>query len=304
MHRFLIYLLVVAIGSGGLLAACKSQPSIRAPVRESGGDPVLIVAGDIAQCDRDGSPGQGSKSTAALVEDLPGLVLTAGDNAYPRGSADDFQKCYEPTWGRFKSRTRPTPGNHEYYTRDALPYYAYFGDSAGRPGQGYYSLDYGNWHIVMIDSNVDGRAGSPQETWLREDLKKNGRNCILAVWHHPVFSSGGHGNDAAMGAIWRALQEAEGDVIVTGHDHHYERFAPQGWDAKADPVHGIREFVVGTGGAALSPIMVIKANSEVRSSGTFGVLRFVLHKTSYDWEFIPVEGQTFNDHGSATCHRH
>jgi 3',5'-cyclic AMP phosphodiesterase CpdA len=233
---------------------------------------------------------------------LPGLVFTTGDNAYPHATAEDYRRCYDPTWGRFKDRTLPVPGNHEYHTPDAAAYFDYFGPVAGTPGHGYYSLDLGDWHLVLLDSNVDATIGSPQEQWLRADLKASKRNCIAAVWHHPVFSSGGHGNNATMADAWRDLVEFRADVLVSGHDHDYERFAPLNVGGNFDPVGGVREFVVGTGGAFLTDFLILKAHSEMRHS-THGVLKLTLHPQSYDWEFLPATGGTPLDRGHTACHR-
>ncbi|HKA56274.1 MAG TPA: metallophosphoesterase [Candidatus Binatia bacterium] len=261
------------------------------------GDPVLVGAGDIADCDT-----PGAAATAALLDDIPGTVFTAGDNVYPDGTTDEFRACYAPTWGRHLARTRPSPGNHEYHSAGARPYYAYFGAGAGEPGRGYYSYDLGGWHIVALNSNLREDAEAAQEQWLREDLAAHKVPCTLAYWHHPLFSSGsGHGGDPRLRPLWQILAEFAADVVINGHDHDYERFAPQTPDGRADAAHGIREFVVGTGGAVLGIFGLPHANSEVRKSGTWGVLKLTLHPTGYDWEFIPAAGGTFHDAGSAAC---
>ena len=261
------------------------------------GDPVLVGAGDIADCDT-----PGAAATAALLDDILGTVFTAGDNVYPDGTAAEFRSCYAPTWGRHLARTRPSPGNHEYHSAGARPYYAYFGAGAGEPGRGYYSYDLGEWHIVALNSNLRAEAEAAQEQWLREDLAAHKVPCTLAYWHHPLFSSGsGHGGDPRLRPLWQILAEFAADVVINGHDHDYERFAPQSPDGRADAAHGIREFVVGTGGAILGIFGFPQLNSEVRKSGTWGVLKLTLHPTSYDWEFIPAAGGTFHDAGSAAC---
>jgi acid phosphatase type 7 len=259
-------------------------------------DVVFVGAADIADCTQ-----PQDEQTAQLIDKIPGTVFNAGDDAYPRGTAEEFQKCYDPTWGRFKDRTFPTPGNHEYYSPNGAPYYAYFGAKAGAPGKGYYSYDLGEWHIVALNSNIDANTGSEQEKWLKADLAAHPKACALAYWHHPVFSSGTHGNDPTMKEIWKTLYAAGVDVVVNGHDHNYERFALQSPDGKADPQRGIREFVVGTGGAPLRGIDKPIANSEVHNATTFGVIKFVLQPNSYSWEFIPIQGQTFTDKGTQTC---
>ena len=259
-------------------------------------DPVFVGAGDIADCTQ-----PQDEQTAQLIDKIPGTVFTTGDDAYPRGTAEEFQKCYDPTWGRFKARTFPTPGNHEYYSPNGDPYYAYFGAKAGAKEKGYYSYDLGEWHIVALNSNINAKMDSEQDKWLKADLAAHPKACTLAYWHHPVFSSGVHGNDATMQDIWKTLYAAGVDVVVNGHEHNYERFAPQTPDGKADPQRGIREFVVGTGGAPLREIYKPIANSEVQNGTTFGVIKFVLKPTSYSWEFIPIQGQTFTDKGTQTC---
>jgi acid phosphatase type 7 len=272
------------------------KPSPNQPPAQTSLDTVFVGAGDIADCTK-----PQDEQTAQLIDKIPGTVFTTGDDAYPRGTAEDFQKCYDPTWGRFKDRTFPTPGNHEYYSPNGAPYYAYFGAKAGAPGKGYYSYDLGAWHIVALNSNIDANTGSEQEKWLKADLAAHPKACTLAYWHHPIFSSGTHGNDPTMKDIWKTLYAAGVDVVVNGHDHNYERFALQAPDGKADPQHGIREFVVGTGGAPLRDIDKPIANSEVHNATTFGVIRFVLQPNSYSWEFIPIQGQTFTDKGTQAC---
>lgn len=262
-------------------------------------DPTLVGAGDIAGCDTDGD-----EATAHLLDRLPGTVFTLGDNAYPNGTPAEYA-CYDASWGRHLARTRPAPGNHEYYTPGAVGYYGYFGAAAGDPRRGYYSYDLGEWHIVALNSNcaaIGGcGAGSPQETWLRADLAAHPATCTLAYWHQARFSSGSHGSDAAFADLWRALYDGGADVILAGHDHDYERFAPQRADGTRDDQRGIRQIVVGTGGRSHYPV-VGTANSEAWNGTTSGVLRLVLHPTSYDWQFVPIVGQAFADHGSARCH--
>ncbi len=265
---------------------------------------VLVGAGDISSCD----DLAGAEATAKLIDNIPGTVFAAGDLAYPDGSDEQFAKCYGPTWGRFKDRTRPAPGNHEYHSDGASGYVRYFGAVAGDPKKAYYSYDLGAWHIIVLNSeckDVGGcGAGSRQEQWLRQDLNAHPAKCTLAYWHKPLFSSGAaHGNDPEIKPLWDALYEANADVVLNGHDHDYERFSPQDPSGKSDPQRGIREFVVGTGGknshrSFASP----KPNSEVRQADTFGVLKLTLHAAGYDWEFVPEAGKTFTDLGTGTCH--
>jgi hypothetical protein len=263
---------------------------------------VLVGAGDIADC-RDLS---GAEATAKLLEQIPGTVMAVGDLAYPDGSRENFE-CYKRTWGRVKARTRPAPGNHEFHAAGATPYFEYFGAAAGELHKGYYSYDLGTWHIVVLNSecaDVGGcQAGSRQEKWLRADLAAHPAACTLAYWHRPLFSSGSaHGNDLSVKPLWQALYDAHADVVVSGHDHDYERFAPQNADGRADPARGIREFVVGTGGKNQRPFGAIVRGSEKRNADAFGVLKLTLHRGSYDWQFIPQAGKTFADSGSDACH--
>jgi len=263
-------------------------------------DPVLVGAGDIARCFV-----ESDEITAALLDGIPGTVMAVGDNAYevertPEGLQRAYSECYEPSWGRHKARTRPTPGNHEYQAPGAPQYYAYYGDAAGPAGNGYYSYNLGAWHVISLNSNVAADAASPQMAWLRADLAATTAACMVAYWHHPVFSSGLHGNNPHMAEIWRVLDSAGVDVAVVAHDHNYERFAPQDYTGRADPA-GIREFVVGTGGGDLRAFATIRANSEARISGMYGVLKLTLRATTYDWEFVPEPGASGTDRGSASC---
>jgi hypothetical protein len=264
-------------------------------------DPVLAGAGDIAGCDADGD-----EATAALLAAITGTVFTLGDNVYPSGSADQFARCYDPSWGQVKARTRPSAGNHDYATANAAPYFAYFGAAAGEADKGYYSYGLGAWHIIVLNSNcwaVGGcGANSPQLQWLQADLAAHPAACTLAYWHHPRFSSGPHGNSTDVAAFWQVLYDAGADVVLNGHDHTYERFDPQTPDGAADPARGIREFVVGSGGYSHYATGAPVANSVLRNSDTYGVLKLTLHANGYDWQFMPVAGKTFTDSGSATCH--
>jgi hypothetical protein len=261
---------------------------------------VIIAAGDIASCS---SPGD--EQTAALLDRINGVVITLGDNVYESGTLDEFNNCYAPTWGRQKERTFPSVGNHEYKTAGAMGYFSYFGAAAGEPQKGYYSYDIGEWHIIAINANCSEIGGcgesSPQVEWLRTDLAANPTLCTMAYWHQPLFSSGAHGNDTDLRTIWQVLYESGAELILNGHDHDYERFAPQTHDGVA-AVNGIREFVVGTGGKDLRSIGSPIDNSEVQNDDTWGVLKLTLHSSNYDWQFIPVAGKTFTDFGSGACH--
>ena len=266
------------------------------------GDPVLVGAGDIGSC-----RSTGDEAAASLLEGIDGTVATLGDHAYPRGTAADFARCYDPSWGQFKARTKPSPGNHEYETAGASGYFNYFGPAAGDPSKGYYSYDLGSWHVISLNSNcsfVAGgcAAGSPQEQWLKADLATNSNACTLAYWHHPRFSSGFHGDHASVAPFWDALYQGGADVVLNGHDHNYERFALQNPSGQADPAQGIREFVVGTGGAELRNFGSIKPNSEVRVEQRNGVLKMTLHPEGYDWQFVTAPDVTVADSGSGQCH--
>jgi acid phosphatase type 7 len=269
---------------------------------------VLVGAGDIASC----KDLTGAEATAKLIEKIPGEVFAAGDLAYEKGTAEEFKNCYDKTWGRFKSRTHPAPGNHEFYgSKDGSPYFKYWGAQAGPLEKGYYSFDLGVWHIIALNSNCDAPglggcgAGSPEETWLKKDLSEHAGSCIIAYGHHALFSSGifrKHAVRPALKQMVRDLYAAHADLLLVGHEHSYERFAPQDPDGKIDPEHGIREIVVGTGGRSHDPLGFVTDNSEVRNMDTFGVINVTLKPHSYTWEFIPVEGSTFTDSGAGVCH--
>jgi hypothetical protein len=284
-----------------LRPSAASSSSAGSPAGEKAA--VLVGAGDIADC----RGLYGAEATGKLLDQIPGTVMAVGDLAYPDGSKENFE-CYHKTWGRVKSRTRPAPGNHEFHAAGATPYFEYFGAAAGDPRTGYYSYEIGTWHIIVLNSeckDVGGcEAGSPQEKWLRADLAAHPVACTLAYWHKPLFSSGGtHGNDLTVKGLWQALYEANADVVINGHDHDYERFAPQTPDGVADPSRGIREFVVGTGGKNHRPFSEPpKPNSEVRDFTAFGVLKLTLKARGYDWQFIPEPGKSFTDSGSGSCH--
>jgi hypothetical protein len=266
----------------------------------TGSSAVLVGAGDIASCGL-----TADTATAKLIAAVSGTVFAAGDEAYESGSPAEFKNCYDPTWGPFLDRTYPVPGNHEYLTSGASGYFDYFGARAGPAGTGWYAYNLGSWRIYALNANctiVGCGVGSEQEQWLRADLATSPHTCVLAYWHQPRFSSGEHGNDSSMAAFWTDLYAAGADVVVNGHDHDYERFAPQTPSGTADSVTGIREFVVGTGGASLRSFSTIRANSQVRNSVTHGVIKFTLGATGYTWQFIPIAGQTFKDSGSGTCH--
>jgi uncharacterized protein YjdB len=261
---------------------------------------VLVGAGDIGNCSSE------ETATTTLLAGIAGTVFTAGDNAYPSGYLSDFMSCYDPYWGQQKARTRPAPGNHEYnddHSSSAPGYYDYFGPIVGDSAHYWYSYDLGAWHIVVINSWLDMTVGSPQETWLKADLAASTKRCTLAYDHYPRFSSGAtHGSYSALQPIWQDLYDHGAEIMVSGHDHEYERFAPQTPTGLLDTVRGIRQFVVGTGGAGLYSFATPLPNSEVRNNSTWGVLKLSLSDSTYTWQFIPIAGQTFTDSGSGTCH--
>ncbi len=279
---------------GGSTAAPTAEPVHQGP--------SVLAAGDVGSCD-----GDGDEQTAALLDRLPGTVLVLGDTVYDEATARQFDRCYRPSWGRHLDRTRPAPGNHDYEVKGASGYFDYFGSRAGERGKGWYSFDVGEWHLIALNSNCSAVGGcgpgSEQEHWLRADLAANPARCTLAFWHHPRFSSGReHGSSRAVDGLWRALVDAGADVVLSGHEHSYERFAPLDEEGRVDQARGIRQFVVGTGGRSHyrfgSPI----SGSEVRQSGTFGVLHLTLGSDGYDWRFEPVSVGPATDAGSASCH--
>jgi hypothetical protein len=265
-------------------------------------EPILLIgAGDIAYC---GPDALGDEATSNILERFHSAeIFTAGDNVSGEGRGAEFRNCFGPTWGQYLDRLHPVPGNHDLETEGGAPFYEYFGEAAGQPGQGYYSYDLGDWHIVGLNSNCDAIACGPnsaQASWLREDLAANGSQCTILYWHHPRYSSGISGNYGLVSSFWRIALEYGADVVVSGHDHDYERFALQDGDGKADP-DGIRQFVVGTGGSKLRDFGEVKPNSEMRDNSSLGVILFRLFPGRYEWEFIPVEGGTFTDHGEDKC---
>src|SRR5215212_6700306 len=271
---------------------------------QAGGDPVLVGAGDIGSCT---NPGVAETASLVAQAGIDATVATFGDHAYPKGTDANFAECYDPFWGQFKERTRPSPGNHEYETAGASGYFKYFGAAAGDPGEEYYSYELGSWHVISLNSNcsqlVGGcRPGSPQEQWLKADLAAHSNTCTLAYWHHPRFSSGINGDNSIVGPFWDDLYQGGAEVVLNGHDHDYERFAPLNPSGQPEPTQGIREFVVGTGGAELRAFNRIHPTSEVQLAGMNGVLQMTLHPDSYDWQFVTAPDGIVADAGSATCH--
>ena len=294
----------VAVNDGNTVAddtpplAVDASPDAEAAVH------TILAAGDIASSDPH------DRDTAELVASLPGTVIVVGDNAYNSGTLSEFMTYYEPTWGQFKDRTKPAPGNHEYRTSNAGGYFQYFGAAAGAVGKGYYSYDIGDWHIVALNTNGEDACatlscstGSTQEQWLRADLAAHAKPCTLAYWHHPRWSSGSHGSDARVQALWKALHDAGAEIVITGHDHDYERMKPLDANGAVDETTGLVQFVVGTGGRDLrsfdDPPLAVTAR---RNASTWGVLRLDLYADRAKYKFVPIEGQTFTDEGEIACH--
>lgn len=280
-------------------------------------DPVIAAVGDLV-CDprphsplRDLEDAMGdcdAAKTFALVADRHlAAILILGDEQYEDGALEAFKLGYAKTWGLRNAIARPVPGNHEYYSSPtAAGYFTYFGAAAGDPSKGYYSFNIGTWHIVALNGNctfIGGcQQGSPEEKWLKADLRADRARCTIAYWHQPRFSSGFHGDDPQYAAFWNDLYAAHADLVLGGHDHDYERFAPMSPSGAVDRQLGIREIVAGTGGRSHTFFLKIHVTGEARSSGTFGVLFLTLHPSSYDWQFTPIAGYYFSDHGSDVCH--
>ncbi len=289
----------VASASPDAVAASPTLPTTTGSPGSDGA--VLVGAGDIAECGT-----TDDSATAALVAAIPGAVFAAGDTAYPAGSPQQFTDCYSPTWGAFQDRTLPAVGNHEYVTPGAVGYYDWFGSAAGTPGQGWYATDVGTWRVLVLNaecSQIGGCGeGSPELAWLRSEVAAHPARCTVAIWHQPRWSSGLHGDDPTVAPFWDVLYAAGAELVLNGHDHDYERFAPQDPSGRFDPVRGVREFVVGTGGAQLRRLGLARPNQQAANDRTHGVLKLTLRPGGYDWVFVPVAGETFTDSGSGTCH--
>jgi hypothetical protein len=284
-----------ATASGSPFGTSTGSPASGSPAvspSESPADVVLLAVGDIAACEV-----SADEQVAELAARLPGTIALLGDNVYPDGSSTDYANCFDPDWGALRDRLRPVPGNHEYETKAASAYFSYFGAAAGTPGEGWHSYDVGAWHVIALNSECGAiggcGSGSPQLAWLRADLAAHPATCTLAYWHHPRYSSGQHGDNDMTDGFWAALSDAGADLVLSGHDHDYERMAP---------VDGLRSFVVGTGGRSLytwpggpGPF------TEVRANDTYGLLELTLGATDYAWRFVPASGGSFTDSGSATC---
>ncbi|UAJ72495.1 metallophosphoesterase [Synechocystis sp. PCC 7339] len=288
-----------------------------APAQSSSPGLVIVAAGDIACAPEDPGFNNGlgtaercqMAATANLVASAnPDLVLPLGDNQYERGELANYQDSYQPTWGKFDIISKPVAGNHEYYGLDknASDYFDYFGPVAGDRQKGYYSYDQGDWHFIALNSNCEYiggcEMGSAQQQWLKQDLAQNNKACILAYWHHPRYSSGVHGNQPQMGDLWQTLYDGGAELVLSGHDHLYERFAPQNTQGELDREKGLRQFVIGTGGKSLYPFKTVRPNSEVQAMGVYGVLKMELQPDGYRWQFLAANTDEFQDQGESPCH--
>jgi acid phosphatase type 7 len=283
-----------------LLAALAAALAVPASGSVTARSATLIAAGDVAACDS-----RGDEQTGKLVRRLHGTVAVLGDAVYERGTDAEFRRCYAPTWGPVRPRTRPAVGNHEYGTPDAAGYFRYFGRAAGPAGKGWYSYRLGTWHVVVLNTNcsiVGCDRGSEQYRWLAADLARHKARCTIAYGHHPRLSSGFHGPDPTVVPLWRLLYAHGADVALAGHDHHYERFAPIDPAGRIDQRRGIRSFVVGTGGKTPYPILRHLVASRVHHAGVYGVLVLRLLPGRYTWRFVSVPGGDFRDAGDARCH--
>jgi 3',5'-cyclic AMP phosphodiesterase CpdA len=256
---------------------------------------VLLAAGDVGVCGA-----VAAVETGQMLDGMDGTIVALGDLAYRHGTAQEFETCYDPVWGRHKARTRPSPGNHEYETSGALPYYDYFGAQAGPAGLGYYSFRSGDWLVLSLNSNLPIGGATAQAQWIRTELTASTARCTLAYFHHPLYSSGPNGDNARLAGLWQMLYEQGVDVVLSAHEHLYERFAPMSPDGLRDDARGIRQFIVGTGGAGLYTVMRAHPQSEVRVV-LYGILKLTLNQASYTWEFRQPNG-TRADSGSDVCH--
>jgi hypothetical protein len=292
-HRIPISLLLLGTLALGACGGDVKRPFTGLPPHTS-----IVAAGDIAGC-----WWKSDDVTARLLDDIPSAVVAPlGDIVYQDGTPGQLEDCYGPNWGRVKARSRPAIGNHDMRTQKGAPYYAYFGAAAGPAGKGWYSYDLEGWHVVVLNSEIGIDSTSEQLAWLRDDLRAHPAKCTLAYMHRPRFSSGQHGDSERTKPAFRALYDGGVDVLLGGHDHVYERFAPQDPDGRGDPARGIRQFVVGTGGAPFYKFRPqIDPNSEIHQNRVHGVLRLVFHPDGYDWEFVSVDG-SFTDRGHGDCH--
>ncbi len=263
---------------------------------------MLLAAGDIGRCDS-----THDDATGALVSGLPGVIATLGDTAYEDGTSAELNDCFGGSWGAVKDRVRfAVMGNHDIHTDGGAPLEAYMGDAAARDGHTWFSDDLGSWHVIVLDGNCGllgrtCRSGSDQETWLRGDLAASHARCTVALLHQPLFSSGQHGYDASIRPLWDALYAGNVDLVLDGHDHDYERFAPQDPSGAADASRGIVEIIAGTGGAELEAFKDPRPNSLVRINDTYGVLEMTLLPDAWSSRFVGVDGSV-PDQAAGPCH--
>ena len=297
MRSKTICVLVASTVAIGAAFACMDPPDAAMDSSQAAAEAqapaVLLAVGDIAGC----AEHYKDEVTADLVADLPGTIAILGDVVYQNATRWQFRNCYDPSWGRVLARSRPAVGNHEYRTNEAAPYFEYFGTRAGPSGKGYYTYTLGTWRIYALNSE---RLIPEQTTWLKADLAAHPTQCILAYWHKPLYTGGRNPNELTVRPLFDALYKAGAEVVLNGHNHHYERYAPQDANGRAKP-RGIREFVVGTGGAQLEGFVTIQPNSLVRYVEGWGVLRMTLGAGKYGWKFLPVLGAASADTGSASC---
>jgi hypothetical protein len=300
--RFRIYL---AMALAGALLALPAAAVARQRAGVTPGSVTLVGAGDIASCGSRADSKTAALISAVLAADPNAIAFTAGDNVYPNGSSSYFANCYDPTWGSFKGRTRPVPGNHDYYkNRTGAGYFGYFGALAGPAGRGWYAYDAGAWRVYALTSEcaASSLCYARQYAWLADDLAADPSQCVMAIWHRPRFSTGPHGSSGRMAGLFKLLYDNGAELVVNGHDHMYERFAPLAPDGTIDAARGLREFVVGTGGGSLYGFRTTNPAIEVRDNSTRGVLRLDLVPGGYSWTFLPVKAGGFTDSGSGTCH--
>jgi hypothetical protein len=292
--------LIVGAMASAMVLACMAAVLTAVPGASKTETVTLVGAGDIAGCDF-----KDDRKTAKLVGKIGGTVFTLGDNVYPDGTRQQFRECYDPTWGKYKERTRPTAGNHDYNTTGAKPYFNYFRWRAGRP-TGYYSYDRGSWHIVVLNSICEEVGGcgkrSAQGRWLRSDLAQNPTKCTLAYFHDPLYASGREHDSPQVRPFWDKLYNQHADVILSGNAHRYERFARITPSGERSSARGIRQFIVGTGGTAQGTIKgPDEPRMQAKKVGTPGVLKLKLGSGFYKWKFVPVEGRNYTDSGRARC---
>ena len=293
---------ILAVGAmaSAMVLACMAAVLTATPGVGKARTVTLVGAGDIGRCDD-----TSDRKTARLVGKIPGTVFTLGDHAYHDGTRAQFRDCYDATWGKYKKRTRPTAGNHDYRTAGAKPYFNYFRWRAGRP-RGYYSYDRGAWHIVALNSNCEEVGGcewrSAQGRWLRRDLANHRARCTLAYFHHPLYASGRGEDSPEVKPFWHILYNHHADVILNGHAHRYERFARITPSGKRSSARGIRQFIVGTGGAEREFQQgPDEPRVQAKKAGAPGVLKLELGSGFYHWKFVPVAGRNYTDSGRARC---